>query len=140
MLGGKPLQIITKINYPISVQQFLKLYKTANFVQGKWHDDPTRLQTMLDNTQLTVSLWDGPSLIGLARCLTDFEYTCYLSEIVVHPDYRGRHLGERLIHQIRAYLGNRVSLILRADHSAIGFYSKIGLTRVNNLFRIHREA
>lgn len=133
------MAISTRINEPIKLNQFLNLYRQANFVQDKWQDDPKRLQTMLDHTQLMVSLWDGTKLIGVARCLTDFEDSCYLSEIVIHPDYRGQHLGEQLIKTIRLYLGDRVSLILRADHAAIGFYKRIGLPRVDDLYRLNRK-
>jgi hypothetical protein len=117
--------ISTRINEPIKLNQFLNLYRQANFVQDKWQDDPKRLQTMLDHTQLMVSLWDGTKLIGVARCLTDFEDSCYLSE--------------QLIKTIRLYLGDRVSLILRADHAAIGFYKRIGLPRVDDLYRLNRK-
>lgn len=133
------MTIKTKFNHPITVAELLQLYRTADFAQEKLADDPKRLQTMLAHTQLTATLWDQDRLIGLARCLTDYEYSCYLSEIVISPEYRGQGLGKRLLNDLQSYLGDRVSIMLRADHSAINFYSKIGCTRIDNLFRIHRE-
>ncbi len=133
------MPVITKVNAPITVSQLRELYEVSDFVREKLRDSDSRLQTMLDHTQLIISLWDGSKLIGLARCLTDYEVSCYLSEIVVSPEYRGQGLGQRLMRAIRNCLDDRVTLVLRAEHSAIGFYERIGLHQIDNLYRIHRK-
>ncbi|WP_288529904.1 GNAT family N-acetyltransferase [uncultured Secundilactobacillus sp.] len=128
-----------EFNQGLQLEELLTLYKTADFATEKLTDDLTRLQTMVDHTPLIVTLRENERLIGMARCLTDFEYSCYLSEIVVLSAYRGRRMGKLILQSIENYLGCRVAINLRADPSAIGFYSKVGYEPVDNMFRIHRE-
>ncbi|MBZ2200956.1 GNAT family N-acetyltransferase [Lentilactobacillus hilgardii] len=134
------VMIKVEFNKQLTLKELLGLYKTADFAREKLDDDPKRLQMMLDHTKLLVTLRDDDRLIGMARCLTDFEYSCYLSEIVILPDYRGQGMGKRLLQSIHDYLGERVAVTLRADPGAIGFYSEVGYQQVDHMFRIHREA
>ncbi len=126
-----------KINAPLSVQQVHDLYQQTQF--NKPIDDPDRLQTMIAETPLVLSMWDGAKLIGFARCLTDFEYCCYLRDILILPAYEGHQLGHQLMTTLQAYIGPRVTLSLKAADSAIGFYERIGLLKADNMFRIGRE-
>ncbi|GAF36950.1 GNAT family N-acetyltransferase [Lentilactobacillus farraginis] len=129
-----------KVNKRITVNQLLTLYKSAGFVEEKWSYDSKRLQTMLDHTQLTATMWENGQLIGMARCLTDYEDSCYLSEIVILPAYQRKGLGKQLLKTIQAYLGSRVTIVLRADPEAIGFYKALGYQKLSKLVRIRREA
>lgn len=128
-----------KFNQRIALKDFLKLYRQASFEQGKLNDSPKRLQSMLDHTQLMVTVWDDENLVGLARCLTDYESSCYLSELVISTNYRGRGLGKRLLMALHAYLGGRVSIVLRAAPKAVGFYQALGYQEIANLVRLYRE-
>jgi GNAT superfamily N-acetyltransferase len=126
-----------KVNAPLTVQQVHDLYQQTHF--DKPIADAARLQVMIDETQLVLSVWDDEHLIGFARCLTDFEYCCYLSDILILPAYEGHQIGRQLIATLQAYIGPRVTLSLRAADSAVGFYERINLPHADNMFRIGRE-
>ncbi|MCD2255610.1 GNAT family N-acetyltransferase [Agrilactobacillus fermenti] len=132
------MQIEIKVNAKVTPSEIARLYQITNF--DKAIDDIQRLKIMLDHTPLTLSAWHDHQLIGFARCLTDYEYSCYLSDIVIDPNYQHLGLGQKLISELQRFLGSRVTIALRAEPSATGFYQKCGFQSVNNMFRIHREA
>jgi hypothetical protein len=43
---------------------------------------------MIENTNLYVSAWLSNDLIGIARCMTDVHYACYLSDLAVSEKYQ----------------------------------------------------
>ena len=105
-------------------------------------DDPPRLQTMLDNANLIVTARreraDG-ELIGVARCFTDFSWSCYLSELAVSPQAQGLGIGKGLLEETRRQLGPTVSLILASVPEAVGFYERAGMARIHEAFWYKRE-
>ena len=51
---------------------------------------------MVLNADIMMTAWDGDTLVGVARSVTDFAYCCYLSDLAVDRDYQGRGIGARL--------------------------------------------
>ena len=77
--------------------------------------DRPRMQQMLDQADLVVTArLDRPdrALIGVARCITDFSWCCYLSELAVSSSAQGLGVGKGLIDETRRLIGPRVSLVL----------------------------
>ena len=81
---------------------------------------------------MVISAWDGPRLIGICRALTDFSYCCYLSDLAVESAYQGQGIGSELVAQLRASIGDEVTLILLSAPDAMSFYPKIGFTLADN--------
>ncbi|GFN30987.1 GNAT family N-acetyltransferase [Paenibacillus xylaniclasticus] len=103
------------------------------------YQDLNRLQTMLDNADLTVSAWDGERLIGIARALTDFSYCCYLSDLAVDQEYQHNGIGSRLVELVREAIGPRCSLVLISAPDAVGYYPKLGFTLSDKAYVIPRS-
>lgn len=132
------MSIVIKVNAPLNIETVRRLYLDTDF--GKSVSSDSRLATMIDQTPLVISAFDGDQLIGMARCLTDFEYFCYLSDLLVLPDYQHQGIGRKLVTTLQSYLGSRVTLSLRSDSDATGFYQKLGIHSADNMYRIHRKA
>jgi GNAT superfamily N-acetyltransferase len=81
---------------------------------------------MVNNSNLMVTAWDGPELVGIARSMTDFHYACYLSDLAVHKRYQGNGIGIMLQAITRAQLGPKCRLILVAAPDANAYYGHIG--------------
>lgn len=137
--GGtnKGMKLEIKVNEPLTVEQVAMLYRETEF--AKPLDDTNRLQEMINHTPLVFSAWSGESLLGFARCLTDFEYFCYLSDILILPSYQKQGIGKILINEMKEYLGTRTTISLRADYGALGFYEQMGFESTDKMYRIHRE-
>lgn len=76
--------LVYKINATMTVAAIKTIYQATAFDKDL---TTLRLATMLAQTPLTVSAWQGKQLIGFARYLTDFEYSAYLSDLAVLPAY-----------------------------------------------------
>ncbi|WP_036109088.1 GNAT family N-acetyltransferase [Lysobacter capsici] len=105
-------------------------------------DDTPRLQSMLDHANLIVTARRDHAqgeLIGVARCFTDFSWSCYLSELAVSPSAQGLGIGKGLLDETRRQLGPTVSLILASVPEAVGFYERAGMARIDEAFWYKRE-
>lgn len=51
---------------------------------------------MFENSNLVISAWSEGGLVGIARALTDFSYTTYLSDLVVRTDYQRQGIGKKV--------------------------------------------
>lgn len=101
--------------------------------------DRERLQRMLDLAGLTVTARRDGALLGVARCVTDFAWCCYLSELAVAKSAQGLGVGKGLLDETRRLLGPTVSLILASVPEAVGFYERAGMAAMPNAFWYKRQ-
>lgn len=59
--------------------------------------DPESIRRALDGTALIVLAWDGDTLVGMARVLTDGVYYALIVELVVDPAYDDHAVGRVLV-------------------------------------------
>ncbi|MGO4544060.1 GNAT family N-acetyltransferase [Paenibacillus sp. 2TAB23] len=104
------------------------------------YQDFARLDKMIEHADLIISAWDGSKLVGIARCLTDYVYCCYLSDLAVNRDYQRLGIGKQLVEHVRAALGPSVSLVLLSAPTATEYYPRIGFTKTDKCFLIPRES
>ena len=104
--------------------------------------DEARLAAMLSKAGLVLTARserpDGP-LVGVARCITDFAWCCYVCELAVSASAQGNGIGKGLLDEIRRQLGPGVSVILASIPEAVGFYEQIGMARLADAFWRRRE-
>lgn len=102
--------------------------------------DLARLAKMLQHGNLLVTAWDGDSLVGVARALTDFAFCCYLSDLAVDREYQQQGIGQALIGQVRGAIGQNSMLLLLAAPDAMAYYPKVGFEAVGNGWIIKRPS
>ena len=102
-------------------------------------DDMARLQQMLDGANLVVTARRQGTLIGVARCISDFAWCCYVSDLAVSPTAQGLGVGKALLDETRRMNGPNVSVILLSVADAVGFYERIGMQRMPDAFWFRRE-
>ena len=114
-------------NY-ISVEDYTKLRDSVGF-----RKIPIRQATIgLQNTAYQVAALDEDKVVGMARILWDGGYTAYLADVIVHPDYQGKHIGNQMVKNIIDYLqsqmepGDGILLSLGAAERKEPFYLKLG--------------
>jgi GNAT superfamily N-acetyltransferase len=101
-------------------------------------NDAERIASMYQHSNLIVTAWDGPLLVGVSRALTDFHYCCYLSDLAIRKEYQKEGIGKRLVQLTKDTIGDRCMLLLLAVPTAMEYYPKIGMDTVNNGFIIKR--
>ena len=129
-----------KINTSITTEQFIELLNASTLGERRPVADQSCMAQMIKNTNLCVSAWDGDSLVGIARSMTDFAYACYLSDLAVSKPYQRKGIGKQLIHHTQAQLGPKCSLMLLAAPQANAYYEKLGMTNNPRCWVLRRDA
>ena len=93
---------------------------------------------MYANSNLILTAWDKDKLIGISRALTDFCYCCYLSDLAVRKEYQKRGIGRKLIELTKENIGEQTTLILLSAPTAMDYYPKVGMLKIDNGFIIKR--
>ena len=100
--------------------------------------DKERIEKMYSNSNLILTAWDNDKLVGISRSLTDFCFCCYLSDLAVRKDYQKSGVGQKLIQLTKEKIGEQTSLILLSAPTAMEYYPKVGMQKIDNGFIIKR--
>ncbi len=79
------------------------------------------------------------TLVGIARCLTDFAYCCYLSDLAVDREYQRQGIGKQLVKRVQEAIGDESMLLLLAAPTAMDYYPYIGFNKVDNAWMLPRK-
>lgn len=111
------------------------------FNEVGWNDkikDKSRLQEMINNSQIIVTAWDEDLMVGFARCTTDYVFNGQINNVVVDSKYRGKGIGKELINRI-LNSSDKVTYILRGDPENREFYKRLGFEDSNLTFIYRRK-
>ena len=81
----------------IDPDQLVNLYRQAPWAKGRTADDA---RAMLAHTDVAVSAWDGPRLVGFGRVLTDYVYRASIWDVIVDKEYQGQDIGTEIMQRI----------------------------------------
>jgi len=98
---------------------------------------------MLKATPLLATAWDKGTLVGFARCGTDFEYRAVIWDVIVDPAYTRRGLGRRLVGSLLGHPRlRRVESFWLSTTDKQAFYAKLGfsLNSKNIMVRMGKRA
>jgi len=129
-----------KINEPVTTDQFIELLVNSTLGERRPIDDRQCMEGMISNSNLTVSAWYGAKLVGIARCMTDFHYACYLSDLAVSENHQKSGIGKRLQILTQEQLGPKCKLILIAAPAANQYYEHIGFNHNLRCWVLDRES
>ena len=121
------MAIEIKEGAPVDPAVLQALYEHAAWARGRSVDG---IRRMLAGTDYQFSAWDGRRLVGFARVITDGVYRATLWDVVVHPDYQGRGVGEELMNRILTHpVLSTVEKFWLNTRDKHGFYEKFGFVR-----------
>ena len=118
----------TEVELNITPAQFIELLQNSTLGERRPIEDQERLAGMVNNSNLIISAWDKDKLIGVSRCMTDFHYCCYLSDLAVDKKYQRQGIGKQLQILTQQQLGEKCKLILISAPAANSYYQQIGFT------------
>jgi GNAT superfamily N-acetyltransferase len=111
----------------ITVEQFRELLISSTLGERRPVDEPERLLAMLKNASLLVTAWEGDQLVGVSRCLCDFGFANYCSDLAVRESHQRLGIGRELL-RLSLEAGG-CKLILLSAPKASTYYPHIGLTQ-----------
>ena len=112
----------------LSAEEFITLWETV------WGQGPTLEQTRLamEHTLFRVSIFDGETIVAMARMNGDMGLCYYIKDVVVRPEYQGKGIGRMLINELLKFIedngvkGTEIFVELCAMPDKIPFYKKFG--------------
>jgi GNAT superfamily N-acetyltransferase len=124
----------------LSVAEFRRVLVESGLGATRPVDDESRLRQMLSGAALVMTARrPDRSLVGVARCLSDAAWIAYLAELAVSKGEQGQDVGKQLLQSVRNELGPRVTLVLASVPEAVGFYERVGMPRMHDVFCYRRE-
>jgi predicted N-acetyltransferase YhbS len=120
----------------LDLDQVIELYRASTLGERRPVDDRNRMAAMLANANLVITAWDADTLVGISRCVTDFAYATYLSDLAVHLSRQRLGIGKELVRQTRQAAPN-ATIILLAAPKAVDYYPRIGFTRHESAWILH---
>ena len=110
----------------ITVEQFHEVLVASTLGERRPVDEPARLSAMLKHATLLVTAWEGDLLVGVSRCLCDFAFANYCSDLAVRESHQRMGIGRELL-RLSLEAGG-CKLILLSAPNAVAYYPHIGLT------------
>jgi GNAT superfamily N-acetyltransferase len=120
-------EISYSVERTITVEQFRELLVASTLGERRPVEDTERLDAMLKNATLLVTAWDCELLVGVSRCLCDFAFANYCSDLAVRESHQKLGIGRELLK--RSLEAGGCKLILLSAPKAVTYYPRIGLTQ-----------
>lgn len=123
----------------LSVEEFTRVVQSSGL--NRPIDDIPRITTMLANSNLVITARAGADgmLIGVVRCVTDFGYCCYLTDLCVDVAWQRRGVGRALVAETKRTVGPGCNVLLLSAPNAMTYYSRLRMERADNAFLIRRD-
>ena len=130
-------KIIYKFDVVPTAQQVIELYTDADLPRPT--HDPQRIRAMFENSDLIVTAWDENKLVGVSRTITDWVWCSYLADLAVSPGYNRSGIGKKLIALTKERVGEQSMVLLLSVPMAMDYYPKVGFSKEDRAFIIHRK-
>ncbi len=127
-----------KINEEIKVEDIISVLADSGI--NRPIADTKRIEKMYKNSNLVISAWHNGKLIGIARSLTDWSFDTYLADLAVCKDFQHMGIGKKMIELTRREISDQSMLLLLAAPSAVEYYPKIGMEKIENSFIFRRKS
>lgn len=131
------MEITYKFDITPTAEQVIELYKNCGLPRPV--DDLDRIKRIYKGSNLIVTAWHNNELAGVARCITDGAWSCYLADLAVTTTLKKSGIGKKLIELTQQHLGDEVMILLLSVPDAMEYYPKIGFKTVDNGFMMARK-
>jgi predicted N-acetyltransferase YhbS len=112
----------------IDLDDMIELYVDSTLGERRPVGERDRMARMLAEANLVITAWDGDVMVGISRCVTDWVYCTYLSDLAVRADHQAQGIGKELVRRTRAATPE-ATVVLLAAPKAVDYYPRIGMTR-----------
>lgn len=128
--------IVYRTDIVPSTEEIIELYNNAGLPRPT--HDPERIRKMFEHSDLIVSAWEGEKLVGISRTITDWVWSSYLADLAVSPDVQQSGIGRKLIELTRERVSSQSMVLLLSVPTALEYYPKVGFSKEDRAFIIHR--
>jgi len=130
------MEITYKTDITPTPEQVIELYENSGLSRPT--HDKERIRKMVENANLIVTAWDNEVLVGVARSITDWAWSCYLADLAIRHEYKKAGIGKKLIDLTKEKVGEQSMVLLLSVPTAMEYYPKVGFTKQESSFIINR--
>lgn len=128
-------EIVYALEPALSADEFIDVLKRSTLAERRPVNERARIETMLKNADIIATARNRTgALIGVSRCVSDFSFCCYCSDLAVDKAYQGRGVGKRLLDESAKAAGDHAHFLLLAAPGAVTYYEHIGMRRLDVAF------
>jgi spermidine synthase len=113
---------------PSQVEAVLELYRLQGWWGGPEDRDPELAGAIIRGSHCFVIAVQQGRLVGMGRAISDRASDAYIQDLTVHPEYRGRGIGTRMVGELVGRLKDDglgwIGLV--AEAGTWDFYRRIG--------------
>ena len=121
--GQRPITFSDRNDFDAT--QLIHLYRQAPWAK---HRALEQTQAMLAKTDLVISAWDGPRLVGFGRVLTDYIFRASIWDVIVDRDYQGQQIGTEIVRRILDHPTLQQVELFWLCTRMPGFYERLGFS------------
>jgi ribosomal protein S18 acetylase RimI-like enzyme len=118
--------ITYQLNPPLTTADFIDILRRSTLGTRRPLHDLEAMEQMFQYGNVYVGAFHQDRLVGLARLMTDFVYTSYLSDLAVDEAYQKQGIGKQLIREAQKATP-KAKIILVSAPAAVDYYPKIGM-------------
>ena len=127
------------IENDLTADEFIDVVMRSGLAARRPVDERERVATMLENSNLIVTARDGDGrLIGVSRCITDYAYCCYCSDLAVDRKQHGLVIGRELVRRSREAAGDGATFLLLSAPGVEDYYLHTGFEKFETCYGIRR--
>ena len=110
----------------LTPEEYIELLNASSLGERRPVHDPGAIAAMLSHANLLVTAWQDGLLVGASRCLTDFRFVTYCSDLCVRASHQRLGIGKALLRRTMEAAPCR--LVLLSAPKAVDYYPHIGFT------------
>ena len=116
-----------------------ELYRVADWVSDG--EDCSFINRAIAGSFLAAAAFEGEKLIGMGRVLSDGVSDAYIQDVVVHPDFRGKGIGGKIVMFLVSELEARGVdwIALVGEPGTESFYSRLGFEGKKGVYALEME-
>ncbi len=81
-----------------------RLFRESGWTEDIVRYSPSRVRKLLRQSHLVLTAWDDKKMVGFASVVSDGTLCGLVQNLLVHPRYRGRGLGTRLLRHLTRFM------------------------------------
>lgn len=117
---------VARNGFSFDLDAVLDLYRESTLGERRPIEDRARWESVLNNSNLVVTAYEGDLLVGISRCITDFAYATYLSDLAVRFSHQRQGIGKELIRRTQEACPQATVILLSAPKAA-EYYPHVGM-------------
>jgi len=109
------MPISYQTNPDLNTADFIDILQRSTLGERRPLQDLEAMEIMFKYGNVYVAAYDGKTLVGLARVMTDFVYTSYLSDLAVDVNYQHQGIGKRIIQEVQKAIPKAKIILISAQ-------------------------